>query len=94
VEHVAAGLIFGDEGVAVIDQPPSPADDRIAAILADPERPAQPVMLVGEEGVVGMDDPDAVAVQSLGKTRITTMVDKLAKALPALSSTVPRIFRN
>lgn len=38
-------------------------DDRSAAILADPGRPAEPVQIVGEEARVGMDDADAVAVE-------------------------------
>jgi hypothetical protein len=32
--------------------------DRIPAVLADPPRPVEPVMLVGEVGAVGMSDPD------------------------------------
>jgi hypothetical protein len=37
-------------------------DDRIAAILADPDRPAEPVRLIGEEAGVGVDYADPVAV--------------------------------
>jgi hypothetical protein len=40
--------------------------DRSAAVLADPDRPAARVQVVGEEGAVGMGDPDPVAVAKLG----------------------------
>ena len=38
-------------------------DQRIAAILANPDEPAQPVIFIGEEASVGVGDPDAVAVR-------------------------------